>query len=145
MTPAGLPHSEIPGSTAVCAYPRLIAACHVLLRFPEPRHPPYALTCLTSISGFPQNAHYNLPWQGLRPRHPQQGRAVWRPSRGGAPCTLIVARSFAEGEALRSNRGCGGTRSPACSSFRVLRKSRYPLRLTTSSLPTSESTRSCMD
>ena len=29
---AGLSHSEIRGSTAICAYPRLIAACHVLLR-----------------------------------------------------------------------------------------------------------------
>ncbi len=54
MTPAGLPHSEISGSKAVCASPKLIAACHVLHRFPEPRHPPCALSCLTSISGFPQ-------------------------------------------------------------------------------------------
>ena len=29
---AGLSHSEIRGSTAICAYPRLIAACHVLHR-----------------------------------------------------------------------------------------------------------------
>ena len=26
------PHSDIPGSTVACTYPRLIAACHVLLR-----------------------------------------------------------------------------------------------------------------
>ena len=39
----GLSHSEIPGSTDICSYPRLIAACHVLHRLREPRHPPYAL------------------------------------------------------------------------------------------------------
>ena len=54
MTPDGLPHSEISGSKAVCAYPKLIAAYHVLHRFPEPRHPPCALKCLTSTSRFPQ-------------------------------------------------------------------------------------------
>src|SRR3972149_5479678 len=54
MTPAGLPHSEIPGSQVVCTSPRLIAAYHVLPRFPEPRHPPYALSCLTSISSSPR-------------------------------------------------------------------------------------------
>ncbi len=40
----GFPHSEIHGSTAICASPWLIAACHVLPRLREPRHPPYALT-----------------------------------------------------------------------------------------------------
>ena len=39
----GLSHSEIRGSTAICAYPRLIAAYHVLHRLREPRHPPSAL------------------------------------------------------------------------------------------------------
>lgn len=29
------PHSDIPGSTVACTYPRLIAACHVLLRLPS--------------------------------------------------------------------------------------------------------------
>ena len=32
LQPAGLSHSEIRGSKAICAYPRLIAACHVLHR-----------------------------------------------------------------------------------------------------------------
>ena len=41
---AGLPHSEIRGSRVACTYPRLIAACRVLPRLPEPRHPPYALS-----------------------------------------------------------------------------------------------------
>ena len=41
----GLSHSEILGSKAICAYPKLIAAYHVLHRLREPRHPPDALTC----------------------------------------------------------------------------------------------------
>ena len=39
----GLSHSEIRGSMAICAYPRLVAAYHVLHRLNEPRHPPFAL------------------------------------------------------------------------------------------------------
>src|ERR1043166_7827929 len=31
----------------MCGSPRLIAACHVLLRLFAPRHPPYALSSLT--------------------------------------------------------------------------------------------------
>ena len=37
------PHSEICGSKLICSSPQLIAACHVLLRLPMPRHSPYAL------------------------------------------------------------------------------------------------------
>ena len=50
MTPSGLPHSEIPESK--CAYhsSRLFAVSHVLLRLHMPRHPPYAVTCLTLIT-----------------------------------------------------------------------------------------------
>ena len=43
---AGFPHSEILGSKPACGSPRLIAACHVLLRLLAPRHPPYALSSL---------------------------------------------------------------------------------------------------
>ena len=42
----GLPHSEIRGSKAICASPRLIAACHVLHRRQEPGHPLCALSNL---------------------------------------------------------------------------------------------------
>ena len=52
ITSCGFPHSEICGSTAVCASPQLFAACHVLLRLLLPRHPPYALSCLTYLSLF---------------------------------------------------------------------------------------------
>src|SRR5216684_1260525 len=44
----GFPHSEIPGSKPVCGSPRLIAACHVLHRLRLPRHPPCALSSLTT-------------------------------------------------------------------------------------------------
>ena len=43
----GLPHSDIRGSTRICRSPRLFAACHVLLRLREPRHPPCALLSLS--------------------------------------------------------------------------------------------------
>ena len=70
---AGLPHSEIRGSRVACTYPRLIAACRVLHRLPEPRHPPYALSyfrranCLAPLRE--QLAHaFSLPlaWTASR-------------------------------------------------------------------------------
>ena len=48
LQPAGLPHSDIPGSTAICASPELFAAYHVLRRLREPRHPPSALAYFLS-------------------------------------------------------------------------------------------------
>ncbi len=45
----GFPHSEICGSPDICSSPQLFAACHVFLRPLVPRHPPYALSCLTSF------------------------------------------------------------------------------------------------
>ena len=48
ITPARFPHSGIPGSLPACGSPRLIAACHALHRFPAPRHPPFALSSLTT-------------------------------------------------------------------------------------------------
>ena len=46
LQPAGLPHSDTPGSKVICTYPGLFAAYHVLLRLREPRHPPSALLLL---------------------------------------------------------------------------------------------------
>ena len=43
------PHSEICGSKLICSSPQLIAACHVLLRLPMPRHSPYALVRLNYL------------------------------------------------------------------------------------------------
>ena len=45
----GFPHSEIVGSKDICSSPALIAAYHVFHRLLVPRHPPYALSCLTSF------------------------------------------------------------------------------------------------
>ena len=45
---AGFPHSDICGSMDICSSPQLFAAYHVFLRLSVPRHPPYALSCLTS-------------------------------------------------------------------------------------------------
>src|ERR1700722_9974386 len=42
------PHLEISGSMPACGSPKLIAACHVLLRLLLPRHPPCALSSLTT-------------------------------------------------------------------------------------------------
>ena len=48
----GLPHSEIRASRDICSFARLIAACHVLLRLREPRHPSCALLSFPfSLSG----------------------------------------------------------------------------------------------
>ena len=45
----GLSHSDIRGSKVACTSPRLVAACHVLHRLREPRHPPYALIYFRNI------------------------------------------------------------------------------------------------
>ena len=45
-SPAWFPNSDIRGSSLICSYPRLFAACHVLLRLLMPRHSPYALFSL---------------------------------------------------------------------------------------------------
>lgn len=48
LQPAGLPHSDIPGSKPVCGSPGLFAAYHVLPRLLKPRHPPFALLSFLS-------------------------------------------------------------------------------------------------
>ena len=45
----GFPHSEIHGSMDICSSPWLFAAYHVFHRLLVPRHPPCALSCLTSL------------------------------------------------------------------------------------------------
>ena len=44
---SGFPHSDTHGSKDICSSPWLFAAYHVFLRLLVPRHPPYALSCLT--------------------------------------------------------------------------------------------------
>ena len=50
ITASEFPHSEICGSMLICSSPQLIAACHVLLRLPVPRHPPCALIHLNLVA-----------------------------------------------------------------------------------------------
>ena len=45
----GFPHSDICGSLDICSLPQLFAAYHVFLRLLVPRHPPCALSSLTSL------------------------------------------------------------------------------------------------
>ena len=73
MTPAGLPHSDTPGSMLACSSPRLFAACHVLHRRLVPRHPPYALSRLTHK--FPSQESHNP-----KATEPQQVRFVISPT-----------------------------------------------------------------
>ena len=44
----GFPHSDISGSLGICPSPKLFAAYHVFHRLSVPRHPPCALSCMTS-------------------------------------------------------------------------------------------------
>ena len=46
----GLPHSDTHGSRVACTSPWIFAACRVFHRLPEPRHPPYALSCFRRSS-----------------------------------------------------------------------------------------------
>ena len=55
---AGFPHSEICGSMDICSSPQLFAAYHVCHRLSVPRHPPCALSCMTS---FPASLRCRLP------------------------------------------------------------------------------------
>ena len=75
ITPGGLPHSDISGSTPVCGSPKLIAAYHVLHRLLAPRHPPYALSSLTIN---PENRRVaesrGMDYRLRRPRAAASGR-----------------------------------------------------------------------
>ena len=50
LQPAGLPHSDTPGSKVICTSPGLFAAYRVLRRLREPRHPPSALAYFLSAA-----------------------------------------------------------------------------------------------
>ena len=57
----GLPHSDIRGSMGICPYPRLFAACHVLRRLREPRHPSCALLSFLFDLGSSSVELYHAP------------------------------------------------------------------------------------
>ena len=57
---ARFPHSDICGSLCICHSPQLFAAYHVFRRLSVPRHPPCALSCLTSFSYLSSVADMNF-------------------------------------------------------------------------------------
>ena len=66
---AGFSHSDIRGSRVACTSPRLFAACHVLHRLWEPRHPPYALSHFERTCTIQKNRTVRaarLSWFALR-------------------------------------------------------------------------------
>ena len=83
ITSRGFPHSGIRGSMPACGFPRLIAACHALHRFLAPRHPPSALSSLTTDtsrtirrrSGFSRIA-YSVVKEPRDPRVPKSRHLV---------------------------------------------------------------------
>ena len=65
----GLPHSDIHGSIRICQSPWLFAACHVLLRLQEPRHPPYTLSNFSRSLLYVSSCQRSLlPISGFRTR-----------------------------------------------------------------------------
>src|SRR5881628_2782780 len=83
MTPAGFPHSDIPGSKTVCVSPRLIAAYHVLHRLLVPRHPPCTLSSLTGFSKVLQLCLPSVSYSIVKDRNRRLtgGRAALGPQR----------------------------------------------------------------
>lgn len=49
---SGYPIRIPPGSSLACSFPRIFAACRVLLRLLAPRHSPYALTYFIILQKF---------------------------------------------------------------------------------------------
>ena len=68
ITSRGFPHSGIRGSRPACGSPRLIAACHALHRFLAPRHPPSALSSLTTAFVVSRTLEDALASRGSRMR-----------------------------------------------------------------------------
>ncbi len=60
LLPTGFPHSDIHGSSLACSSPSLFVAGYVLLRLLAPRHPPYALSYLTSLCSFQSSVFTSL-------------------------------------------------------------------------------------
>ena len=78
----GLPHSEISGSKRICRSPKLIAACHVLLRLLAPRH---SLCALHSLIPFLKSAtQRQLPSPPLAGEFQKPRHAL--PVLSGRPC-----------------------------------------------------------
>ena len=127
LRPAGFSHSDIRGSTAACASPRLFAACRVLHRLQEPRHPPYALRYLLAHRGSRPGAS-----AGGTPAAPKGPRRASAPSlslgRGGAsrPRPAVFAR--APGPQPRGSSPGGGAIRPRKEPFSLYSMSKISRR-----------------
>ena len=95
---SGFPHSEISGSTDICSSPKLIAACHVLLRLLMPRHSPCALISLTIFLVLRKNYAGHRSFQFLArivvsPIIPQKNLFA-SPSSEAPSVALLIISSF---------------------------------------------------
>ena len=100
---AGFPHSEIRGSRLICSSPRLIAACHVLLRLLMPRHSPCALSNLTFVT---------RRYRGDAATFPPTGYALWRKLRYVTTSLLFRFEPACAG--LQIGKGIPATRDWFC-------------------------------
>jgi hypothetical protein len=115
----GLPHSEIFGSKPVCGSPKLIAAYHVLHRRPAPRHPPYALSSLTTAFTLLENTVvvYDLILCAITSESSVVNEPRARSSRSGAAATPPLEPPSRRPErwrpffARRENRAGGADRA----------------------------------
>ena len=115
MTPAGFPHSDIPGSTRICRFPRLIAAYHVLHRLLVPRHPPCALSNLTghpSVLAFATYPFSPIRLSKTRPGR-EAGRSAFKPegergSKSGGVGSGILPAHCARGTTIDSLSSLSG-------------------------------------
>ena len=101
----GLSHSEIRGSTVTCTYPRLVAACHVLRRLREPRHPPCALNYFLAVAACPRT------WAGTAAAHTFSCSVRSRPVRnipqGGGRFSVVNFTVLLVSICQRSARNAG--------------------------------------
>src|SRR5437016_1507824 len=93
MTPAGFPHSDIPGPKTVCVSPRLIAAYHVLHRLLVPRHPPCTLSSLTGFSKVLLLCLPSVSSSVVNERSRAIHIAAWRRKRGAEDRTITGPQS----------------------------------------------------
>ena len=112
MAPAGLPHSEIRGSSGMCPSPRLIAACHVL---------PASSAKASTVCPY-----HLLSNSMVRYIHTLAGRVRPRPARSDAiflkkkisSLSRYAALKVREGETLRTGyRALPGVESSASNSM----------------------------
>ncbi len=93
----GFPIRRSPDQRLLSGSPKLIAACHVLRRLLAPRHPPCALSSLTSIERATTLESSRLPTTQY---------AVFKDRAGGRPASTHRAKRYAVHPQLRSIRRC---------------------------------------